>query len=231
MMDGRSEMHLSAKPVGSYDATLRTNLPASKTAAVRISRKPVPMTEGTAKQPLVTTKEAEVLENFPVWPTFPQKSAFSIALNSKARMHKLPSYVSVSTGSDRWNGDLALEDTDFGNTDETPPEEKHPYDTQPERSYWKSSWIWEILSAGASVCAFVAIIVVLNHYDERAIPTLPLGVTVILDNFYTQLGLTRSSVAQRPHLHPGHRIKSYDDDGDCGGDWAMQMAQIYREAS
>ena len=223
-------MYLSRKPVGSYDATLSTNLPASKTAAARISRKPVPMTESTAKQPLVTTKEVEVLENFPVWPTPPQKSA-SMAINSNARIHKLPGYVSVSTGNDRWNGDLALEDTDIGNTDETPLEEKHPYDTQPERSYWKCSWIWEILSAGASVCAFVAIIVVLNHYDERAIPTLPLGMTVSLDNFYTQLGLTRSPLAQRPRLHPCHRIKSYDDDGDCGCDWAMQMAQICREAS
>lgn len=120
-----------------------------------------------------------------------------MALKPKARMHKLPNDVSVSTGSDHLDGDHELEDTESGNIDEVPSEEKHPYARRLESSFWKSNWIWEILSATASVSAFVAIIIVLIHYDERAIPTLQVAIIEArLERFLCTLFRTKRRTAQ-----------------------------------
>ncbi|KAK5125934.1 hypothetical protein LTR85_011289 [Meristemomyces frigidus] len=101
-----------------------------------------------------------------------------MASTSKAPTYQLSNYVSVSTGNDHLHGDLAREDAESGNTEEMPLDEKLSYAIRPVRSFWMKDWIWEILSAAASISAFVAIIVVLKRYDERTIPTLPLGVTL-----------------------------------------------------
>lgn len=155
-----------------------------------------------------------------------------MAPSPKARDSKLSPDVRVRTWNDHIRDDDELETTGAGET--TALEEKSPRDTQATRtlrSLWKNGWLLELLSAGASVLAFVAIIAALGHYDGCTIPTLPLGATVSLLAFFLRPWLTIASVAERRSFHPCHHIKSYDDDVDCGGVWTIQMAQVCRKAS